>query len=278
MNTNFQRSLAKVLKYEGGWSNDPRDPGGATYQGVTQRVYDTYRRAHSLGARTVHAMETAERDAIYRTGYWNSIAADMLPSGLDLAAFDASVNSGPGTAVRWLKGAPKDSVGAIKYLCSKRLSFLHSLKTWSHFGTGWARRVSDVEATALSWASGSAAPQVLKKASDDARAKATKAGKAAAGHSVGGGTVATAASTGHHWVLVVSLVAVTLSVAAYFIWKANQHKVRSEVLAQPVVAPVVPKVPVITPPAATGHLTPVDQINALKATFKHTSGASHLGH
>ncbi|NLS07166.1 hypothetical protein HGP14_28110 [Rhizobium sp. P32RR-XVIII] len=33
----FPRSLAKVLVNEGGYSNNPQNPGGATMKGVTQR-------------------------------------------------------------------------------------------------------------------------------------------------------------------------------------------------------------------------------------------------
>ncbi len=35
MDRNFSRALALVLKSEGGWSDNPADPGGATMKGVT---------------------------------------------------------------------------------------------------------------------------------------------------------------------------------------------------------------------------------------------------
>ncbi|WP_152536276.1 glycosyl hydrolase 108 family protein [Mesorhizobium loti] len=38
-------ALARLLAHEGGYSNHPSDPGGPTMKGVTQRVYDGYRRA-----------------------------------------------------------------------------------------------------------------------------------------------------------------------------------------------------------------------------------------
>ncbi|WP_431322213.1 glycosyl hydrolase 108 family protein [Rhizobium sp. YTU87027] len=50
----FTRSLSKVLVHEGGYSNHPEDPGGATMKGVTQRVYDEYRRSIGL-ARFSHS-------------------------------------------------------------------------------------------------------------------------------------------------------------------------------------------------------------------------------
>ena len=45
---NFQACLAFTLKYEGGKSNDPRDPGGRTMEGVTQATYDaSHKKRHS---------------------------------------------------------------------------------------------------------------------------------------------------------------------------------------------------------------------------------------
>ena len=35
MDRNFTRAPALVLKAEGGWSDNPADPGGATMRGVT---------------------------------------------------------------------------------------------------------------------------------------------------------------------------------------------------------------------------------------------------
>ncbi|MBZ9653563.1 glycosyl hydrolase 108 family protein [Phyllobacterium lublinensis] len=40
MKAKFSSALANVLVHEGGYSNHPKDPGGATMWGVTQRVYD----------------------------------------------------------------------------------------------------------------------------------------------------------------------------------------------------------------------------------------------
>ncbi len=250
MQTNFTPALLKVLKYEGGWSNDPRDPGGATFQGVTQRVYDDYRRRKNLGHQTVHLMTPGERDAIYKNGYWTPISGDTLASGVDLVTFDAAVNSGPGKALKWLKASIGGSnVDTIKRYCSKRLSFMHSLGTWSHFGGGWARRVSDVEATALKWASGTAAPVVLKKASEEAKEQSVSTAKKATVPATG--AVAAPASTvavppvdttpnhttGIADYINIEYVAIGIGiilaiVAVYLLWKAYQHSVRADVLKE----------------------------------------------
>ena len=85
---NFQACLAFTLKYEGGKSNDPRDPGGRTMEGVTQATYDASHEKKALGLRDVFTMGAAERDEIYRNEYWNAVNGDRLRAGEDLCVFD----------------------------------------------------------------------------------------------------------------------------------------------------------------------------------------------
>ena len=78
---NFQACLAFTLKYEGGKSNDPRDPGGRTMEGVTQATYDASHEKKALGLRDVFTMGAAERDEIYRNEYWNAVNGDRASRG-----------------------------------------------------------------------------------------------------------------------------------------------------------------------------------------------------
>ena len=152
---NFQACLAFTLKYEGGRSNDPRDPGGRTMEGVTQATYDASHEKKALGLRDVFTMGAAERDEIYRNEYWNAVNGDRLRAGEDLCVFDFAVNSGPARALDvWHRcGASKGSRQAIVHdICAHRLSFLHALRIWSAFGAGWGRRVAACEALALQMA------------------------------------------------------------------------------------------------------------------------------
>jgi lysozyme family protein len=149
--SSFPRALAFTLKYEGGKSDDSRDPGGRTNQGVTQATYNTYRKNKGLVQSDVYAMLSQERDEIYKHGYWDKVTGDSLPSGVDLCVFDYAVNSGPERALRAyaLIGRGKKPAEAIHAVCSSRLSFLHALRTWSFFGTGWSKRVAACEAKSI---------------------------------------------------------------------------------------------------------------------------------
>lgn len=165
MKENFAACLAETLRHEGGWSDHPKDPGGATMKGVT---LDTYRRWRPGATKAqLRAITDAEVAAIYRKGYWDAVNADDLPAGLDLVAFDGAVNSGPSRGAKWLQagvGAKQDGkVGpatiaaaraydtrtAVNRACDARLAFLKTLGTWPTFGKGWSRRVASVRSTAL---------------------------------------------------------------------------------------------------------------------------------
>lgn len=160
--------LDKTLHYEGGYSDNPHDPGGKTMEGVTQRVYDAYRITHGLTRSWVKNILTTEVNAIYREQYWNHIQGDILPAGLDASMFDCAVNSGPGEAIillqkalgvnadghlglitlARLRGVP-DQDGLISEYNSYRLGFMHRLRNWKFFDSGWTARVHDVNTFSL---------------------------------------------------------------------------------------------------------------------------------
>ena len=159
---NFETCIQHILKEEGGYVNDPRDPGGETNYGITRA---TARNFGYQGSMLRIPLDTVR--SIYRKGFWDAIRADELPSGLDLCLFDYGVNSGPATAVRKLQGAigrpptgklndgdlrlisTHPTVELISEYCALRMSFLRRLKTWPVFGKGWTARVARVKLLAL---------------------------------------------------------------------------------------------------------------------------------
>lgn len=211
---NFARALDLVLQHEGGYSDHPADPGGATMKGVTQRVYDAYRASKGQEARSVARITEAELKAIYERQYWDAVRADDLPLGVDYAMFDYAVNSGAGKAVKDLQRAlgcrvdgivgvgtikasqDADDARLINDLCDRRLRFLKSLKTWSTFGKGWGRRVAGVRAAALNMAAGAEEPVsfiTMPLAGPAASAKAPEASQAQLKTADGAGLSATTA-------------------------------------------------------------------------------------
>lgn len=166
----FERSLALVLKHEGGWVKHPSDPGGETNNGVTQATYDGWRRSQALPNRSVRHITVAELTAIYRKSYWLAASCDELPAGVDYMVFDLAVNSGPGRAAKFLQEAvrvtadgqigPK-TLAAVRMLPpaeivlrmrNRRERFYRGLGTFPVFGKGWLRRLSEVSTVADEWA------------------------------------------------------------------------------------------------------------------------------
>ncbi len=174
---NFAIADGFTSRYEGGFANNPKDPGGRTMKGVTQRVYDGWRRRKGLPLRDVKVMEEAERLAIYRGDYWDAVPCDPLPAGVDCYAYDVAVNSGVGRIKPWLAQtaglAPPERV---KALAGKRRAFFQALRTFATFGRGWIARANDLEVKCLKLALGGWS---VADASDvfqnEAKASATKA-------------------------------------------------------------------------------------------------------
>lgn len=101
----FKECLKFVLKWEGGYSEHPNDPGGATMKGITQSVYDSWRKSKGLPTRHVRNITDDEVEAIYWEKYWQPLRCSELPAPLDLVCFDSGVNCGIGRAARWLRAA-----------------------------------------------------------------------------------------------------------------------------------------------------------------------------
>lgn len=177
MHVNFKECLSETLKWEGGYSDHPKDPGGKTNYGVIQRVYNSYRRLKGTSPRHVKSITRAEVEDIYKSMYWDNVSGDSLPIGLDLVVFDFGVNSGPSRSIRFLQKALNkidghslkvdglfgpatlDAVTStpnvhalITEVCDARLGWLQTLKTWLTFGKGWSRRVKGIKAKALGMA------------------------------------------------------------------------------------------------------------------------------
>lgn len=163
MRENYAKCLAQVLKYEGGYVDHPKDPGGPTNKGITQAVYDAWRKGNQQPTQSVRYINDTEVGAIYRQEYWDKISGDDLPSGIDFAVFDYAVNSGVSRAAKTLQsvvGVPQDgqigpqTIQATKdyvamTVTNKRLAFMQSLSIWSTFGKGWAARIADVKTQIL---------------------------------------------------------------------------------------------------------------------------------
>lgn len=156
---NFDLCVEFTIRHEGGFVDHPKDPGGRTIYGISERSHPE---AWANGAPT---LDQAKK--IYFNGYWKPCRCQDLALPLALMVFDYAVNSGPRRAVQDLQkllGVVADGVigprtiaaanaADLKNLIANysvmRLMFLFGLSNFSTFGRGWVNRVIDCGHTAV---------------------------------------------------------------------------------------------------------------------------------
>jgi len=106
--TRFLAALAFTLKWEGGFANNPFDPGGATNMGITQAVYDAWRLSNGHPTQSVEFISISEVQAIYKQLYWDKALCSMFAAPLDAVQFDSAVNFGVRPANKLLQTAVND--------------------------------------------------------------------------------------------------------------------------------------------------------------------------
>jgi lysozyme family protein len=245
--SNYQACLTETLKWEGGYSNHPADPGGPTNFGITIGDYRRYVKPDATAA-DVRAMTIAEAKAIYRRRYWDAMRCDELPAGVDHCVFDYAVNSGTGRAPKVVQrclgidvsGRMDDATVAavrkarlaplIDAICDERMRFLRGLKTWPVFGKGWSRRVAAVRAVAHAMAErGNASAVRAPEPAGSASGKGAVPVNSGAQTTSAGGTIVaggSAAAQSSDPATIVVIIVATLAVAAgaWLFWRWWQRR------------------------------------------------------
>ncbi|MEV8465287.1 glycosyl hydrolase 108 family protein [Fluviibacterium sp. DFM31] len=165
----FGKCLEIIFMHEGGYSDHPKDPGGATNMGITHKTLAAWR-GQPVTRDDVRNLTREEAGEIYRANYWNALSCDSLPAGVDLVAFDFGVNAGVRRSAKLLQKlvhVEQDgqigpiTVGAAQTLepehiinafSDGRMEHYRSLDTWETFKKGWTRRTTETRATALEMA------------------------------------------------------------------------------------------------------------------------------
>jgi lysozyme family protein len=149
----FETVIAVVLSHEGGYVNDPRDPGGETKFGISKRQYPTV---------DIAALTYDDAVKIYRADYWDKYKVAQLPPHLRLTFFDCAVNQGGPRAVKFLQAAlgvpvdgligPKTIAAAtlmpksrlLREFTKRRLEAYSANPNYETYGKGWTRRLMEV--------------------------------------------------------------------------------------------------------------------------------------
>lgn len=154
MPLSFDEIYDRLIGHEGGYVNNPKDPGGETNWGIT---IATARANGYLGA--MKSMTRTQAKEIYRKAFWERAKCSQFNSAIGFQLFDAAVNHGIGNSIRILQravGVADDGVigkltleainkktldDVLVLFNAERLAFYTKLSTFSTFGRGWVNRV-----------------------------------------------------------------------------------------------------------------------------------------
>lgn len=146
---NFDMAFAGVIGVEGGYVNDPNDPGGETKYGISKRAYPN----ESIAALTLDRAK-----AIYRRDYWDAVKGDELPYHMDILVFDAAVNQGVIPAVKMLQHAlsvaqdgilGRDTMTKARnagkeqcalFMADRAMRYIGT-RNFDRYGRGWLKRL-----------------------------------------------------------------------------------------------------------------------------------------
>jgi len=94
----FKVALEFTLRWEGGFVHHPKDPGGPTKYGITQKTYDESRRQLGLPQKSVAKLTREEAEKIYFFRFWAEVArlTDQAWFEFKVALFDTFVQFGIG--------------------------------------------------------------------------------------------------------------------------------------------------------------------------------------
>ena len=151
MSTKFLQAINRVLGHEGGYVNNPKDPGGETNWGISKRSYPNV---------SIKELTRNQAIAIYHRDFWVKAHCEELSDGAGYQLLDSAVNSGIAQSIRFAQravGVADDGIygpvtlAALRAMSetdfimkfnAERLDFMTRLKGWETFSRGWARRIA----------------------------------------------------------------------------------------------------------------------------------------
>ncbi|MGH7091826.1 MAG: glycoside hydrolase family 108 protein [Stellaceae bacterium] len=144
----FDAAFAVVAALEGGFANEPDDPGGATRFGISKRAYPGL---------DIARLTLEDAKAIYRRDYWEAHRCGAMPWRWALAAFDGAVNQGAAAILLLQRalGLAEDGVvgpetlrlaaeandDAFAEFLALRAERYAATAGFARFGRGWLKRL-----------------------------------------------------------------------------------------------------------------------------------------
>ena len=141
----FKKALKFVLKWEGGYVNNPNDKGGATNKGITQYTYNNWLKTHGLQPRSVKFITDDEVEQIYYKNYWLAAGCDKMSPEFAILAFDTAVNMGVSRVKEFLEAAQWQY--PEKFIAAREAKYKEFAKYGNQkiFLKGWLNRLNSLK-------------------------------------------------------------------------------------------------------------------------------------
>lgn len=141
----FEKALKFVLKWEGGYVNNPNDKGGATNKGITQTTYNNWLRSKGQNYKDVRNITDSEVKEIYYNNYWLKAGCDKMSEKFAILAFDTAVNMGVSRVQEFLKYAKYTNTDKFIIARIRKYNEFAKYGNQKVFLQGWLNRILDLE-------------------------------------------------------------------------------------------------------------------------------------
>ena len=131
----FTLAVTFVLQHEGGYSNDPVDPGGETNYGISKRQYPNL---------DIKGLTRQDAVGIYKRDYWDALNCGDMSFDIACVVFDTCVNMGAGRAKDFLEKS-KDFREYCELRVQHYLKIIAKNPKMVKYKNGWLRRVTDLK-------------------------------------------------------------------------------------------------------------------------------------
>lgn len=146
----FDTAFTRLLGSEGGYTNNPKDPGGETNWGISKRTYPNL---------DIKNLTREQAKTVYKRDFWDPLG-EAHPA-IKSQVFDFAVNSGIPTAIRKLQAAvgvaddghwgpisaakmnTMDVNDVLLRFMAQRLRYWTKCSAWPTFGAGWVNRAAN---------------------------------------------------------------------------------------------------------------------------------------
>ena len=147
--SDFEQCFEKIIIAEGGYVNDPNDPGGETNYGISKRQYPNL---------DIKNLQIEQVKKIYKEDYWDKVHGDEIRYPLNLFMFDCAVNQGVSVAIKLLQralGIQQDGILGVvtqksilkaghnleSYFMAERALYYTGTRNFDKYGRGWFSRI-----------------------------------------------------------------------------------------------------------------------------------------